>query len=205
MNMAVFFQKHGNCFWGKILRKLYTPFFLRTNGQRVRYLRDAGATVGEGVILRDVECLGSEPYLVTVGNNTALSSHVRIVTHDGGAARLHYMGFTPKKCDLFGQVVIGNNCFIGMNSVIMKNVTIGDNCFIGVGSVVTKSIPAGSVACGVPARVIGTVKEFYEKHHDCFDETVGMNPYKKRLYITEHMNKYEAARREAEARVDTTD
>lgn len=49
---------------------------------------------------------------------------------------------------------IGNDVWIGANSVIMPGVTIGDGCVIGAGTIVTKSLPAFSVATGVPAKII---------------------------------------------------
>ena len=45
----------------------------------------------------------------------------------------------------------------------MPGVTIGDNCIIGAGSIVTKDIPSGSVAAGVPARVISTTEKYSKK------------------------------------------
>lgn len=54
----------------------------------------------------------------------------------------------------FGKVHIGNNVFIGMNSVICKPVSIGDNTIIGAGSIINKDIPANSFAAGVPVKVI---------------------------------------------------
>ncbi len=52
------------------------------------------------------------------------------------------------------RVSIGDNVWIGTNVVILKGVTIGNGCVIAAGSVVSRSIPAGSLAAGVPARVI---------------------------------------------------
>jgi acetyltransferase-like isoleucine patch superfamily enzyme len=49
---------------------------------------------------------------------------------------------------------LGNRVWLGAHVVVLKGVTIGDGAVIGAGSVVTKDIPAGSVAVGVPARVI---------------------------------------------------
>jgi maltose O-acetyltransferase len=51
-------------------------------------------------------------------------------------------------------VTIGDDCWIGGNTVICPGVTIGDGCTIGAGSVVTKEIPPHSLAVGNPARVI---------------------------------------------------
>lgn len=47
---------------------------------------------------------------------------------------------------------------IGTSSTILCGVTIGDNAIIGAGSVVTKDVPANTVAAGVPARVIRSLK-----------------------------------------------
>jgi acetyltransferase-like isoleucine patch superfamily enzyme len=51
-------------------------------------------------------------------------------------------------------VVIGDDVFIGGNSIVLKGSTIGDGSVIGAGSVVTGSIPAGVLAAGNPARVL---------------------------------------------------
>ncbi len=75
----------------------------------------------------------------------------------------------PKLRDLQMQfnipVHIGNNVWIGANSVILPGVTIGDNTVIGAGSVVTKDIPANVVAVGNPCRVLREIgerdREFY--------------------------------------------
>lgn len=48
-------------------------------------------------------------------------------------------------------IVIGNNVWIGAQSIVLGGVTIGDNCVIAAGSVVTKNIPANTLAMGRPA------------------------------------------------------
>ncbi|KNY40914.1 galactoside O-acetyltransferase [Vibrio harveyi] len=56
-------------------------------------------------------------------------------------------------------VHIGNNVWIGANSVVLPGVTIGENSVIGAGSVVTKDIPANVVAVGNPCRVLREIGE----------------------------------------------
>lgn len=67
-------------------------------------------------------------------------------------------------------VTIGNNVWIGANSVVLPGVTIGENSVIGAGSVVTKNIPANVVALGSPCRVIREIGEhderYYYKHYE---------------------------------------
>lgn len=64
-------------------------------------------------------------------------------------------------------VHIGENVWIGANSVVLPGVTIGDNSVIGAGSVVTKDIPANVVAVGNPCRVLREIgehdREYYYK------------------------------------------
>jgi acetyltransferase-like isoleucine patch superfamily enzyme len=52
-------------------------------------------------------------------------------------------------------VIIGRGVFIGARAIILKGVTIGDRAIIGAGAVVSKDVPAGQIAVGNPARVIG--------------------------------------------------
>jgi exopolysaccharide acyltransferase PssR len=51
---------------------------------------------------------------------------------------------------------IGENCFIGINAMILPGVRIGDQVIVGAGAVVTKDVPANSVVAGNPAKVIKT-------------------------------------------------
>ena len=68
------------------------------------------------------------------------------------ARRVHYVSEIKN-----APVVIGNDVFIGANSIVLKGVTIGDNSIIGAGSVVAKSIPAGEIWAGNPAKFIRTI------------------------------------------------
>jgi acetyltransferase-like isoleucine patch superfamily enzyme len=85
---------------------------------------------------------------ITIGDNCFITFGCVILSHDASASKIN-----PDD-DGSGNVVIGNNVFIGVNSVILRNVTIGDNSIIGAGSVVTMNIPSNVVAVGNPAKVI---------------------------------------------------
>jgi acetyltransferase-like isoleucine patch superfamily enzyme len=53
------------------------------------------------------------------------------------------------------DVVIGDDVWLGARVMVVPGVEIGDGCIVGASSVVTRSIPAGSIAVGNPARVVG--------------------------------------------------
>ncbi|NVO27993.1 acyltransferase [Donghicola sp. C2-DW-16] len=53
-----------------------------------------------------------------------------------------------------GDVIIGNDVWLGARAMVMPGVTIGDGAIIGAGSVVTRDIPPMTIAAGVPAKVI---------------------------------------------------
>ncbi|MBE6950617.1 MAG: acyltransferase [Ruminococcaceae bacterium] len=104
-----------------------------------------------GVILDPSHC-----WLITIGDNVTMAPRVHILCHD--ASTKQFLGYTK-----IGRVDIGNNVFIGAESVVLPGVTIGDNVIIGANSTVTRDIPANSVAVGSPARVICTLEEYLNK------------------------------------------
>lgn len=149
---------------------------------KLEVLMDLGMKIGEGCEIFPNVDFGSEPYLIKIGNNVRITDGVIFRNHDGGIWTLRRMGLL-ENADIFGQIEIGDNTHIGMNSFICPGVKIGKNCIIGVGSVVTKNIPDNSVAAGVPARVIETVEEYYNKHKNNCDFTKHMSYYEKRDYL----------------------
>jgi acetyltransferase-like isoleucine patch superfamily enzyme len=52
------------------------------------------------------------------------------------------------------DIIIGNDVWIGANSVITSGVTIADGAVVAAGSVVTKNVPANTIVGGVPAKTI---------------------------------------------------
>jgi len=59
-------------------------------------------------------------------------------------------------------IIIGNNVFVGANSIILPSVKIGNNVVIGAGSVVVKDIPSNSIAVGNPCKVIKQKDKYIE-------------------------------------------
>ncbi len=93
---------------------------------------------------------------IVIGDHVMCGGNVVIM--DSDAHSMNFMDRRNLAVDLANKkdlpIVIGNDVFIGMNSIIMKGVEIGDRAIIGAGSVVTKSVPADCVVGGNPAKVI---------------------------------------------------
>ena len=89
-----------------------------------------------------------------------ITDGVKFITHDGGT--LIYRQYIPD-LEITKPITIGNDVYIGNNVIILPGVTIGSNVVIGAGAIVSHNIPDNSVAVGVPARVIKTADEYFEK------------------------------------------
>lgn len=58
---------------------------------------------------------------------------------------------------------MGSNIYIGNNVIILPGVSIENNVIIGAGAIISKNVPNNSVVVGVPAKVIKTTDEYFEK------------------------------------------
>jgi acetyltransferase-like isoleucine patch superfamily enzyme len=120
------------------------------------YFRDRGAVIGPDcrIYIRD---MGPEPWLIRIGRHVTIASGATLLTHDGGTWL-----FTEQHPTLqhFGPIVIGDNCFIGINSIILPGIRIGDNCVVGAGAVVTRDVPSNTIVVGSPARAVSTTEDY---------------------------------------------
>lgn len=107
-----------------------------------------------GVILDPSHC-----WLISIGDNVTMAPRLHILAHD--ASTKFFLNYTK-----IGRVIIGNNVFIGAESIILPNITIGDNVIIGAGSIVTKDIPPNSIYAGNPAKIICSLHEYIDKNVD---------------------------------------
>lgn len=134
------------------LRK-YTPHTI------AEYFRKMGAQIGEGCFIVPTD-LGAEPYLIKIGNHVAIAAEVAFATHDGAV-----WVFRDEVPDLqvFGPIVIEDNCIIGLRAIIFPNVRIGRNSVVAAGSLVINDVPPNSIVMGVPARSFGSMGKYREK------------------------------------------
>lgn len=93
---------------------------------------------------------------ITIGNGLLTGRYVYIGDNSHGGLSLEEANTPPikRKLQSKGEVVIGNNVWIGDKATILAGVHIGDNVIIGANSVVTHDIPSNCMAAGMPARVI---------------------------------------------------
>lgn len=144
-------------FYAKLLQKVVT----HTSETICNFYRRGGVKVG----INDVICgyipMG-EPQLVEIKNNCVISSDVSFITHDHSINKV-----TDKGSNLFGKIIIGNNCFIGQGSTIMYGVELADNIIVGSGSVVTTSFCENNIIiAGNPAKKIGSWDNFRRKYEN---------------------------------------
>ncbi len=126
---------------------------------------DNGLKLGKDSSIQDQVMIDpSHAWLIQIGDRVTIAPRVYILAHDASTKR--FLDYT-----VIGKVTIGNDVFIGANSIILPNVTIGNNVIIGAGSVVTSSVPDNSVAVGNPAKVITTYENYLQKRQEQFSKS----------------------------------
>ena len=149
---------------------------------------DGGLKLGRNVDLVSVPNFGSEPYLISIGDNTTVSFDCVFVTHDAATRVIRNLPDGNKETVIYGTITIGNNCFVGCRTTIIGGVEIGDNSIIGACSLVNRSIPSGVIAAGVPAKVICTLEQYRKKHEDDFLYMVSLPHEEKKKFLLRHFN-----------------
>jgi len=122
---------------------------------------DGSATDGKVIVHgADQGIFGSEPWLISLGDNAFITAGVQFITHDGGTLILRK---EIPDLEWTAPISVGDDVYFGVRAVILPGVTIGNRCIIAAASVVTKDVPDNSVVGGVPARRISSVDEYMEK------------------------------------------
>lgn len=144
------------------LRDIYRLIYRKIVGtfNPVKYAKRIGVNVlGELFIYGRVDW-GTEPWIITIGDNVHITNGCDFITHDGGT--LLFRKQIPD-LEITKPISIGDNVYIGNYVCILPGVHIGSNVIIAAGAVVTKNIPDKSVYGGVPARFIKSTDEYFEK------------------------------------------
>lgn len=124
-----------------------TPFFC-DYGENI--------SIGKNTFI-NTNCMFLDNNYISIGKNGLIAPYVQIYTasHPLKASdRIIKEDNQARYLTSSKEVIIGDNVWIGGNSVIFPGVTIGDNVTIGAGSVVTKNIPSNVLAYGNPCAII---------------------------------------------------
>lgn len=132
------------------------------------YAKYIGVRFGENCLFLTKK-FGSEPYMISFGNNCEVSYNVDFITHDGSIWVIRNLYNEYKNMD------------------ILKPINIGDNVIVAAGSVVSKNIPSNSVVAGVPAKVISTIDEYLEKNKKFFSKTKQLSDFDKKQFFLENI------------------
>ena len=97
---------------------------------------------------------------IIIGKNVRIGPGVKLVSanHNLNNFSLH---------DQAGPIIIGDNCWLSANSVILPGVKLGDHVVVAAGAVVTKSFPENCLIGGVPARMLKPLDTY--RGEDYFD------------------------------------
>ncbi|WP_394751197.1 sugar O-acetyltransferase [Spongiimicrobium salis] len=157
------------------LLKAYNTLDVEKTEERERILRDLLSFKGEGIWIEspffcdygahisigentfvNVNCMFLDDNTIRIGKNGLIGPYVQIYTADHplkAEDRIRKNNGKSSYITSARPVVIGDNVWIGGNTVICPGITIGNNVTIGAGSVVTKDIPDHVLAFGNPCVV----------------------------------------------------
>lgn len=98
---------------------------------------------------------------IVIGDNLLTGRFILITDNSHGKFELEDLQKHPSNREIIskGEVVIGNNVWLGDKVSVLPGVHIGDGCIIGANSVVTHDVPDYSIAAGNPAKVIKTISQ----------------------------------------------
>ncbi|MDQ1181965.1 acetyltransferase-like isoleucine patch superfamily enzyme [Rhodococcus sp. SORGH_AS303] len=112
------------------------------------------------------------PGAIRLGNRCVLSENVVLLTHDFSLDRVsERRGMLPENQELFSAspIVIGEQAFVGLGTVVLPGVTIGAGAIVGAGSVVTCDVEPDTVVAGNPARRMASTDDLWERRRGRFD------------------------------------
>lgn len=129
--------------------------FRQRSGSHIRIRKEAKVIIGHNVSVNH-NCMIVSHENIIIGNDVQFSPNVMVYDHDhdfrtiGGVKEMKYNQ---------SPIVIGNNVWIGANSVILRGTTIGDNSVIAAGSVIKGDYPASSLVIQKREDIVKQIKE----------------------------------------------
>ncbi|MEK4063761.1 MULTISPECIES: sugar O-acetyltransferase [unclassified Paenibacillus] len=163
----------------RMLTRLFNNSTEEQLGYRVELLKELFCSTGESLYIEppfrcdygcnisignnfyaNYDCIIIDVAPVTIGSNVLFGPRVGVYTAG------HPIDAEVRNTMLeFGKpITIGNNVWVGANTVINPGVNIGNNVIIGSGAVVTKDIPDNVIAVGNPCKVLRTITDEDKQH-----------------------------------------
>lgn len=107
---------------------------------------------------------------ITLGDRCVISAGVHLLTHDFSMDRVaeRRYGIETDELSRSSPITIGDQSFVGMNSMILPGVTVGDGAIVGAGSVVTRDVAPDTVVAGNPAAFVCDTNTYWERSRSKF-------------------------------------
>lgn len=166
----------------KLMLKYFSRYLPKDYFNKILALE--GFDIGRGTIFYSPDTITIDrerPWMLKVGEYCKITRGCIILTHDYSRSVLR-----RKYGEIIGEAgetIIGNNVFIGINTIILMGAKIGNNVIVGAGSVVSGNFPSNVVIAGNPAKIICTLDEHYAKR-----KYKSINEAK--IYYNTYKNKY---------------
>lgn len=176
-----------------ILSFIYKVFVFSYKKNSIRIAIRNGMEIGKGTKFVGLQNFGTEPFLIKIGTDCLITHGVQFLNHDGGIqVPLIKDGMSIDEVygnySKVGTIEIGSNVFVGVNSIILPATKIGDNSLVAAGSVVTGTFPSDVVIGGVPARIICSIDEYYNKNKERILYCDNKNSSKRKEIIFNSLN-----------------
>ncbi len=130
-NVVTEFNRNSRVCLGKMVRV--------HSGSKIKVRCNGELSIGNNVRI-NYNCILACHEKITIGPGTEFGPSVYLYDHDHD----YKVGLKEEKFNS-APIIIGKNCWIGANTVVLRGTTIGDNCVIGAGSIVKGTIPSGSL------------------------------------------------------------
>ena len=163
-NNVVFFQGVRMKGGGKIA--IGNDVIIRRNSTIAAQTQYFGQKLSSSLIIEDGVDVGEDTFItasnrIVIGGTSLFGRMVTVTDNSHGATTIDDLSKAPhmRKVISKGEVVIGENVWIGDKATILPGVHIGKGAVVGANAVVTKDVPPFSVVGGIPARVLHRVKE----------------------------------------------
>lgn len=181
----------------RIINKIFTLLDDYRSRNYVEACVASGMKLGRNAIIRNNVNLGSEPFLIEIGDDSRIASGTTFVNHSGATVNLRKLGGYDDVRN-FGRIKIGKNCAVGVNCVILADVEIGDNCILGANSVLSESMPSNTVFAGNPAKYVCEIEDYgdvLKKNSNNYPIEIEQNRKELNAWLVENLpHKYKVAK-----------